>query len=438
MLHQLVTGGAGICTDSRQAGHGSIFFALRGESFNGNHYAAEALKAGCRLAVIDDPSCQGGADYLLVDSVLDTLQALGAYHRRLFDIPVIGITGSNGKTTTKELVHAVLSARFRAQATQGNLNNHIGVPVTLLSWKQPVDMAIVEMGANHVGEIARLCELAGPTHGLITNIGKAHLEGFGSVENIARAKSELYGAVAAANGQLFVNGDNHQLVRLAGNTRQVTYGTGDGNDCQGRVDTAFPLLGVSFWVNRSFGKTSPGARGTIRTQLTGAYNFENIMAAVTTGLYFGVSPEKIVSAIETYHPRNNRSQVMETKRNLVIADAYNANPTSMLAALENFSGFERKRTALLLGDMLELGETTGHEHRQLMKAAIEGGFTLLVFVGPAFTDAASDEKNLPDNCHVFKDVEGASAFLSARPLTGYKVLVKGSRGIRMETLLNVL
>jgi UDP-N-acetylmuramoyl-tripeptide--D-alanyl-D-alanine ligase len=473
-LHQLVSDGARVCTDSRQPEPGGIFFALRGEAFNGNIFARKALEAGCRLAVIDDPAVTGeqavtadpagtsgpdyhhGSSYLLVESVLDTLQELSAYHRSLFDIPMMGITGSNGKTTTKELVHAVLSTRFQAPATRGNLNNHIGVPVTLLALKKTVDMAIIEMGANHVGEIARLCQLAKPTHGLITNIGKAHLEGFGSVENIARAKSELYSAVAGNSGVLFVNGDNELLVRLAANAMQswgkrkeggalskrpsslVTYGVGPDNHCRGWVENPFPLLEISFEVKQVFGDALPGYRGKIRSQLTGVYNFENIMAAVTVGLYFGIPPEMVSEAIEAYRPENNRSQMIQTERNLVISDAYNANPTSMRAALENFSRFGREKTAVLLGDMLELGETEHLEHEQMLKKALEGGYAMLVFVGPAFSAAAAKEKKLPANCHVFPDVGAAGAFLSAHSPDGYKILVKGSRGISMERLLEFL
>lgn len=438
LLHQLLQEGAPVCTDSREARAGGIFFALKGDAFDGNQFAAAALKAGCRLAVIDDPKQQKGPCYLLVDSVLQTIQELSARHRQQFRIPVLGITGSNGKTTTKELVHAVLSSRFHAMATRGNLNNHIGVPLTLLELNDTAEVAIVEMGANHLGEIANLCLIAEPTHGLITNIGKAHLEGFGSLENIAKAKSELYRHLETHNGQLFVNGDNELLLRLAGNVNMVKYGDRAENHCQGQIDKPFPFLEVSFRINQAFGKAGEGVQGRIRSRLTGAYNFENIMAAVAVGLYFGVSAQDVVRAIESYEPGNHRSQVIQTESNTVIMDAYNANPTSMGAALENFSNFGQDRTAVFLGDMLELGETEEEEHRRILRMAVGQGFTRLVLVGPAFSRIAGETPDLPRSCSWFADSEQAAEDLASNPVSGYKVLVKGSRGIRMEQLLKHL
>jgi UDP-N-acetylmuramoyl-tripeptide--D-alanyl-D-alanine ligase len=438
LLHQLLQEGAPVCTDSRDAREGSIFFALKGEVFDGNRFAEAALKAGCRLAVIDDPKQQKGPGYLLVDSVLQTLQELGARHRQRFLIPVLGITGTNGKTTTKELVHAVLSSHFQAVATRGNLNNHIGVPLTLLELNDPAEVAIVEMGANHLGEIASLCQIAEPTHGLITNIGKAHLEGFGSLENIARAKAELYRHLEAHNGQLFVNGDNELLLRLAGKANMIKYGKQAENHCQGQIEKPFPFLEISFMVNRAFGKAAGGMQGHIRSNLTGAYNFENIMAAVAVGLYFGVPARAVARAIESYEPGNHRSQVIQTEHNTVIMDAYNANPTSMEAALENFSNFGQERTAVFLGDMLELGETEEEEHRKILRMAAGQGFTRLVLVGQAFSRIASETPDLPQSCSWFADSKQAAKALASSPISGYNVLVKGSRGIRMEQLLKHL
>ncbi len=440
ILHKMLSDGASICTDSRKTRPGAIFFALRGESFNGNRFASAALHNGCQLAVIDDPLEEAGGKFLLVDSVLETLQELSTYHRGLFNIPVLGITGSNGKTTTKELIQAVLSKRFLTQATSGNLNNHIGVPLTLLSLKDPIDMAVVEMGANHMGEIERLCQLARPTAGIITNIGKAHLEGFGSIENIASAKSELYRFIARHKGLLFVNGDNPLLCRLAGDTRRVTYGKEPENHCSGSITKGFPYLEISFRVNRGFEKISPGTSGKISTRLTGAYNFENIMAAITIGLYYGVPPDAIASAIEEYEPGNHRSQVIHTNHNTVIMDAYNANPTSMRAALENFAGFRGKKTALLLGDMLELGEAAEKEHREIVRQAIRGGHSLAIFVGPLFSGVAPDKTGergeTPIKC--FSHVEKAADYLASNPLSGFTILVKGSRGIKMEQIIQYL
>jgi UDP-N-acetylmuramoyl-tripeptide--D-alanyl-D-alanine ligase len=438
LLHRLLQEGAPVCTDSRDARTGGIFFALRGDVFDGNRFAESALKAGCQLAVIDDPRQQKGPNFLLVDSVLQTLQELGAHHRKQFNIPMLGITGSNGKTTTKELIHAVLSSHFHAMATRGNLNNHIGVPLTLMEFRNPLDLGIVEMGANHLGEIARLCQLADPTHGLITNIGKAHLEGFGSLENIARAKSELYRYVETQGGTLFVNGDNALLIRLAGNARMVLYGSSAQHHCQGQIEKPFPFLEVSFKVNRAFGKAAIGDEGLVRSRLTGAYNFENIMAAVAVGLYFGVPASGVCRSIEGYEPGNHRSQVIQTDRNTVVMDAYNANPTSMQAALENFSNFRQEQTAVFLGDMLELGEAEEEEHQRILRMAVAQGFTKLVFVGPAFSKTAGKTPGLPHSCSWFEHPEQAAEALASSPISGFKVLVKGSRGIRMEQLLKHL
>ncbi len=350
----LIDKGGRPCTDSRKAKKGGVFFALRGEQFNANQFAGEALKAGCALAVVDDPRYAEGSKYILADNVLDALQKISHYHRKRFDIPLIGITGSNGKTTTKELMHAVLATTLQTGATEGNLNNHIGVPLTLLSFRQPLDIAIVEMGANHMGEIDALCQLAMPTHGLITNIGKAHLEGFGNIDSVARAKGELFQYITRQPeipGTLFVNKDD---IRLSGMTREldyIGYGTGSDNHCTGTITTTHPYLAVRFQTNKDFGKAFKGVEGYIQSQLTGKYNFGNIMAAVTAGLYFGVPPGRICDAIASYIPGNHRSQIIKTRFNMVLMDAYNANPTSMNAALDNFIRFDGKDKAVILGDM---------------------------------------------------------------------------------------
>lgn len=430
-LHQLALSGAPICTDSRTAISNSIYFALRGDNFNGNDFAAQALSNGCRLAVIDDPTKKTNNNYLLVDDVLTTLQHLARLHRQQFTVPVVGITGSNGKTTTKELIHAVLSSTFYSTATKGNLNNHIGVPRTLLDFREPLNIAIIEMGANHIHEIDKLCKLALPDYGLITNIGKAHLEGFGSFENVVAAKTELYTHIAENKGVLFVNGDDEILLKHSGNTQRILYGKNNSYHCSGTILSAHPYLSISYHVNKAFGKTRQGARGTIHSNLTGSYNFDNILAAVTIGLFFGVADSSIVKAIESYHPSNNRSQLIETSRNKLIMDAYNANPTSMTASISNFLQYKSEgKTAVFLGDMLELGSYALQEHKHIFQIIKSNQFDLSVFVGNIFSQVVEAK----DNIHIFPDVETARNWLKNNPLNDYSILVKGSRGIKMETL----
>lgn len=431
---QLLRNGASISTDSRKLKPGDIFVALKGDYFNGNKFAADAVKNGCRLAIIDDLDHNLGADYLLVENALDFLQETARHYRRSLSMPVLAITGTNGKTTTKELTHAVMAQFFVSQATQGNLNNHIGVPLTLLDINEQVEIAVVEMGANHVGEIAALCELAMPTHAIITNIGKAHLEGFGSVENIEKAKSELFQYVAAKNGKLFVNCDDQRLKKHASHKNAITYGACNECHCSGYIKTAFPFVEVSFSTNKPFGKAAKGIHGSVKSRLTGSYNFSNIMAAVTAGLFFGVPVNHIVNAIEKYQPQNNRSQIIHTANNTIVMDAYNANPTSMAAALENFAHFKTKPKAVMLGDMLELGNDAESEHKTIVELVQQGDNQLQLFVGEHFSTTAMNDSN----ALVFKSVDDAANWLKNHPLRGYHILIKGSRGIKMENLLNIL
>ncbi len=433
ILEQLNLGHS-ICTDSRLAAKGDIFLALQGEQFDGNHFAQKAIEAGCQLAIIDDENFRYDDRYLLTCNVLELLHELGRAHRKKFHTPVLGITGSNGKTTTKELTHAVLSSVFSIHATRGNLNNHIGVPLTILSWRPPLDICIVEMGANHVGEIKQLCSIAKPGYGLITNIGKAHLEGFGSVENIARAKSELYEHVRQGAGTLFVNYDSHILHKLSQGAKVVTYGQSDDCHCQGRITSTSPFVHVKFWVNKRFGKAKAGIKGLVESRLTGAYNMENILAAITIGLYFGVAPEKVAAAISAYEPLNHRSQIINTGKNVVLMDAYNANPTSMVAALHNFSEFNVRKKAVMLGDMLELGSYASEEHLKIVEQTERMQLDVRMFVGDAFSAVCQ-----PDNqTQVFKDVEQAKLWIKDNPLDDFHILIKGSRGIQMEKLLTHL
>ncbi|MBW6497528.1 MAG: UDP-N-acetylmuramoyl-tripeptide--D-alanyl-D-alanine ligase [Bacteroidales bacterium] len=433
-LRQLVLKGHAICTDSRQTKPGDIFFALKGENFNGNKFALQALENGCALAVVDEPIALGNKKLIQVDNVLRTLQQLSHFHRQQFNLPLIGITGTNGKTTTKELTHAVLASTFRTLATKGNLNNHIGVPLTLLDLTAAHEIAIIEMGANHMGEIGELSLLANPGYGLITNIGKAHLEGFGSVENIIKTKTELYDHVKKAGGQIFVNGENSLLTEKAQGAELITYGKGSQNHCAGAITREKPFMEIDFMVNKPLGKALAGTKGSIQTRLVGAFNFENVMAALTIGLYFGVSPDNAVEAIEAYQPSNSRSQLIDNGRNVILLDAYNANPTSMAAAIGNFAGFGQSPRALILGDMLELGETSLEEHRQIIKLITENHFDLSILVGPEFMAVAQPG----ENCLVFEHSFQATEWLKAKNLEGYHFLVKGSRGIKMEKVLEAL
>lgn len=433
-LLKLIQEGHKPCIDSRAAQTGDIFFALPGENTHGNRFAAKALEGGCKLAVVDDPAAVRGTNFLLVDDVLQTLQQLSQAYRQTLDIPVIGITGSNGKTTTKELMHAVLGQKYQAFATEGNLNNHIGLPVTLLSIGKHHDIAIIEMGANQRDEIGHLCKLALPTHGLITNIGKAHLEGFGTIEDVAKTKFALFNHVIQDQGQLFINLDDPRTRQYVDQYGMVCYGSNDDAHCQGEILTASPSLQMRFHVNQHFGQAKQGTEGTIQTQLTGGYNLENVLAAATTGLFFGVTPQQAIAAIEAYQPKNHRSQLIRTTHNLVVMDAYNANPTSMAAALENFSQMKGKPKAVMLGDMLELGQDAADEHREVLRQLESLSTETVILVGEHFmevTEEASDIK-------VFPDVEKAGAHLAENPLTGYQVLVKGSRGIEMEKILRWL
>ncbi len=433
-LLELVDKGHRICTDSRQARTGYIFFALRGEHFDGNRFAEQALQAGCSLAIIDNPDYNTGEKCLLVNDTLRTLQLLGQARRHRMDIPVIGITGSNGKTTTKELLQAILSTRFSSAATKGNLNNHIGVPLSLLSFPPEADCTIVEMGANHSGEIAELCEIAMPTHGLITNIGQAHLEGFGSVEAVAKAKNELYAYLDKTNGTLFVNHDDPRLKEMTRDMQTIHYGKENHNHFSGEIIRSVPALHIRFRVNKDFGAAKQGIHGEVKSRLTGAYNLENLLAGITTGLYFGAEPEEIIRAIEEYAPANHRSQIIQTSRNTVLMDAYNANPSSMDAALDNLALFNDRPGAVFLGDMLELGPVAKDAHRHVMDKVKQMQIPLQVFVGEHFAATCEAENDVL----VFAHVNDAAEWLQKNPIQGYNVLVKGSRGIRMENLLEYL
>ena len=453
-----------VTTDSRQITPGAIFFALKGANFDGNKFAAQALEQGAALCVIDDPDCKNDDRMVLVKDSLATLQDLARYHRQQLEIPVIGITGTNGKTTTKELINAVLSKRYRTWATQGNFNNHLGVPLTLLSMPADTEIAIVEMGANHPFEIEFLCNIANPEFGLITNVGKAHLEGFGSFKGVIKTKTELYKHLAAMAGVIFVNADNEILVERAEKMSQlpatpsilpgvvpafpgvrpidysddfkprgvnmpmasvISYGSAAGAECKGSFVSANPYLKFYFEDDDNV--------YTVQSNLIGAYNFDNAMAAVCVGRYFGVELFDIKTAIEEYMPSNNRSQYKETGRNALILDCYNANPSSMRVAVENFVQMKSDNKVVVLGGMKELGSDSKAEHKSLYDMLRKAELKQIILVGDEFKFASSE-----NNVLWFPTVTEAKEHLVSNPISGATILLKGSNSNKMWLLEEVL
>lgn len=410
-----------VCTDTRNIVPGSIFFALKGPSFNGNTFAAQALENGAAYAVVDETSAVHNERCLLVSDVLEALQQLARHHRRQFKIPVIAITGSNGKTTSKELISTALSAKYNTLFTKGNLNNHIGVPLTLLGLNAGHEMAVIEMGANHQGEIALLCSIAEPDYGIITNIGKAHIEGFGGVEGIVKGKTEMYSWIREHKGMLFVNADDALLMGKANGLQQKTYGTSPAADVHCIQYSAGPMVQLQ-WTATAAGHNE------IKSQVVGGYNLPNFLAAVCIALHFGVAPEAINNALENYVPSNSRSQLMEKGSNTILLDAYNANPSSMQAALDNFAQMKATNKLLILGDMLELGDAAEQEHQRVIAQLEQNGFTDYMLVGPLFSKAGKTE-------HCFADAKAAAEKLKTRTLKNTLILVKGSRGIKLEQVL---
>lgn len=413
-----------VVTDTRSLVNNCLFLCLKGSSFDGNQFAQTALEQGARYAVIDDPKMQHLQGSLLVEDVLSTLQALAAFHRNQLSIPVIGITGTNGKTTTKELLTAVLSKKYRITATRGNLNNHIGVPLTLLSIRPDTEMAIVEMGANHPGEIADLCEIARPTAGIVTNIGKAHLEGFGSLENIIETKTALYRSVHASGGPVFINASNQMLRSRATDIHYIIYGEGAESVAPGILQNSDPYVAVRWGKAQEHITT---------TKLAGAWNFENIMAAICIGQYYKVSDGDIHEALATYTPNNMRSQIRQTADNTILLDAYNANPTSMRAALQHFAKVHPMQKTLILGDMLELGVDADVEHQSILELTATLGFKKVIVVGKIFGGITGFSDFLR-----FSDTSSLCEYLKSNPLQGDEILIKGSRGIGLEKVVDVL
>ena len=404
-----------ISTDTREITPNSIFVCLRGTNFDGNQFALKALSLGCRYVITENRELDGHPACIVVEDALDTLQQLALYHRQQYRIPVIGVTGTNGKTTTKELIYAVLSSKYKTICTKGNLNNHIGVPLTLLSITNKDEIAIVEMGANHPGEIAQLCELALPNYGIVTNIGHAHLEGFGSFENIKKTKLALYDSVVKANGMIFINADDPVLMSYPHQENVRYYAQNECKGVHGKVEMMNPQLKVTL-----FGES-------LHTQMTGHYNLYNILAATAIGVCFGVEEQVIRQAIAHYLPTNQRSQIIEKGKATFIADYYNANPDSMRQALLNLAQIDFSRKKAILGEMFELGDESFQAHKEIVKLTEELGIETC-FVGDGFAKVAFGRG------HFFETLEALNSTISLADYENCLTLLKGSRGIHLERL----
>lgn len=414
-----------ISTDSRKISKGSIFIALKGDNFNGNDYAIQALHSGASIAVVDE-LIEGYDDQIIVvKNTLSFLQELAHYHRIKSKFNIIGLTGSNGKTTTKELIHIVLSERYKVQSTQGNLNNHIGVPLSLLSIEYENEYCVIEMGANHLGEIMTLCEIAEPDSGIITNIGKAHLEGFGSLEGVVKAKSELRDFIVARNGKLFCNGSDKLLQKIAGSYKNCLFYNSIGSICTGRIITSTPNIIVEI-TDRNNNSV------IVNSHLYGGYNLINILAAACVGIDHGITLEEIKIGIEKYHPSNLRSQVLQIGSSTVIMDCYNANPSSMELALQNAANYKLDRKIVILGSMKELGNYTYKEHKKLAKLAEGFGFEEIILFGEEFKDIIPSKGISTDSFNTLIN------YLQSIELHHSLILIKGSRANRLERLQDII
>ncbi|MCH1539788.1 MAG: UDP-N-acetylmuramoyl-tripeptide--D-alanyl-D-alanine ligase [Flavobacteriaceae bacterium] len=415
-----------VITDTRKIEKNALFFCLRGENFNGNKFAKEALQKGAAFVVIDDSEYfKENSQYILVEDSLKSLQELAKYHRLQFDIPVIGLTGSNGKTTTKELIYSVLSEKFNTTATFGNLNNHIGVPLTLLRINKNTEIALIEMGANHLKEIEFLCNITKPTHGYITNFGKAHLEGFGSIEGVIQGKSELYKSLENTKGTALINSEDKLQVRLTKNQAKQQFGNKEADI----------VITSNNYTTKDNNHLSVSFQSTIiNSKLKGTYNYSNIKAAIAFGFIFDISLEKIKKGIEGYIPKNNRSQWLKTERNTVILDAYNANPSSMTVALESLLNSDTKNKILILGDMLELGDYTADEHQKIIEILNKKTPETVILVGKEFKKTKTSNSNF----HKFEETKDVIPFLQKKNFQNKTILIKGSRGIALEVLQEYL
>jgi UDP-N-acetylmuramoyl-tripeptide--D-alanyl-D-alanine ligase len=422
-LHQLFLKFNVVSTDTRSISNGALFFALKGDNFNGNDFAKKALDSGASYCIIDEQQSQSNARFILVPDVLITLQELANFHRKYLNIPIIAITGSNGKTTTKELINSVLGQRYKTHATQGNYNNHIGVPLTLLQMDTSVDIGIVEMGANHIGEIANLCQISAPNYGYITNFGKAHLEGFGSAEGVVKGKCELYDYLKSNEGVVFINGDDKKQVQQIGDYKSVNiFSKDNSSNIQVSMTSQTPFISFE----------SQGC--TMESQLVGIYNFSNAAAAIAMGCFFEVSLENIKKGIASYTPNNNRSQIIRKGSNTIILDAYNANPSSMEVALDNFNSMKSSLKIVILGDMFELGVHSKSEHQAVIDEVNSLNFSSAYYVGSHFFELASDSSK----ANFFKTTESFRNQLQSLVFKDALILIKGSRGMALESILDSL
>lgn len=429
-IYKIFLKSTGVTTDTRKLNLNNLFFALKGENFNANEFASKAIASGCIAAIVDEEKFVTNDKIILVKNVLKTLQELANHHRNQFNIPVLAITGSNGKTTNKELIHSVLKTQLNTLATIGNLNNHIGVPLTLLRINKDHQFAIIEMGANHQGEINELCEIANPTHGYITNIGKAHLEGFGGIEGVIKGKTEMYRFLKQKNAEVFVNGDDDVLHDLAVENNKITFGVKKLYDTIGKDCTVGENVLLKF-TNR-YGEKDWNKLMQVNTQIVGRYNFINCLAAACVGHYFKISDANIKLGLENYVPDNNRSQLIKTENNQILLDAYNANPNSMKAAIDNFAKYNAENKYLLLGDMFELGNFSEKEHQAIVDLLISLKLNNVVLVGNEFCKLNQNTFNC------FKTTNEAKQFLVENKIKNSTVLIKGSRGMKMEQLKEVL
>lgn len=423
-LYKIYKANPDVTTDTRKCRPGALFFALKGERFDGNQFVKAALDAGCAYAVTDSDDSYRDGRVIKVDNVLATLQQLARHHRRMLGIPVLAITGTNGKTTTKELTAAVISRKYCTLATEGNLNNHIGVPLTLLKLRPEHRIAIIEMGASHPGDIKELVDIAEPDYGLITNTGKAHLLGFGSFEGVIRTKCELYDYIRSKGGKVFVHHEDSILYGKSEGIERIEYGASPGLAASGAIAGSTPFISVSL----SLAGRKPV---TLQTSLIGGYNLNNILAAAAVGVYFGVADADIAAAITGYRPTNSRSQYIKGARNEIILDAYNANPSSMKAAAENFAAMEAPRKMIVAGDMLELGAESRNEHDKAVAMFRSLEFDDVLLAGKEFSASAGGYKS-------FDDTHALLEYLRNNPPCGYMILIKGSRGMKLEECLPLL
>jgi len=425
-IHELFLKNNSISTDTRKVSKGDLFFALKGDNFNGNKFANQALDKGAKYVIIDEEEyCTNKEKTILVKDVLRTLQELATFHRNYLKLPIIALTGSNGKTTTKELINAVLSKAYNTTATKGNLNNHIGVPLTLLSMTKSTEIGIIEMGANHLKEIDFLCSIAEPDYGYITNFGKAHLEGFGGIEGVIKGKTELYNYLKVNNKLIFVNSNDTKQLEHSKNSQTITFGNTKTNNVTITLNKAQPFIHVNYETLE------------IKSQLIGIYNFNNIAASICIGSYFKVKNTDIQEALENYIPKNNRSQIIKKGNNKIILDAYNANPTSMKAALSNFSSLKEsqsiKKTAIL-GDMFELGKEAKLEHQNIVDLASRLNIDNVILVGENFFKTKSSDSKVMQ----FQSFEALKINFKSIVSNSSSILIKGSRGMALERILDLL